>query len=242
MEWSQVYIFRWLAIISTLLILCFMMLYGFGYYGNDLTYSRFMTGLEYVAVIGFIGAVMASLFMYFNWRHFKNSELGSLNVALIGFYILLFVMGVLIALAIGLWFFHGLGIKNLKYKFDDKEIWNERYQGYSLEHAENDLDVYFKSTGFLCGLIALIILLSIPSYIKLGDRLSVVHVFLQIVALCLVAFAVWTYLSIYELGIFRDIGGLDEFVSDTWLTYSSYMTIGILVLCLLIFIMAYGST
>jgi hypothetical protein len=44
------------------------------------------------------------------------------------------------------------------------------------------------------------------------------------------------------LGIFRDTAGLDEFVSDAWLTYSSYMTIGIIVLCLLIFIMAYGST
>lgn len=190
-------------------------------------------------MIGFIGALICVIFLYTNWGNFKDNDTGSLNVALLGFYILLFVLGVLIILAIGLWSYHGLAIKILKFKYADKELWDEHYKCLSLEQVENDLDIYFKAVGFLCGIIAFIIAAAIPSFIKLGGRLRTVHVIMQVVALVIMAIAVWSYITGTAMLFFRCEAGLEEIVSDKWLNMSGYLLLGIIIACLVIFFLAF---
>jgi hypothetical protein len=178
MSRGDLFLYRWLAIFATMLVLLFPLLLCFAWYGYGFTNSKLFYCMGATAVLGLIGAIITVCAIYGNWENFKHNERGGLGLALFGFYILLFAMAFLFVLALGAWFFHEKTINNLDSLIERREEWDSRYKGYSLGHAENDIDVYFKAAGYFCGLVGFVILLATPYYMKLANRLLVLHVFL----------------------------------------------------------------
>jgi hypothetical protein len=168
---ADLFLYRWLAIFATMLVLLFPVLIGFAWFGYGFTESRLFYYMGATAVLGLLGAIAAAFGVYANWDSYKYSERGGLGLALFGFYVLLFCLAFLLILGVGSWYFHDKTLNTLPSLIENRQTWDERYNGYSLGHAHNDVDVYFKASGFLCGVLALIIMLAMPYYMKLANRL-----------------------------------------------------------------------